>query len=136
MDMGAKDYLVAASLRAVIAQRLLRRLCESCRTAYTPNVQQQAWLTSVIGKSAKQTQHGIGCAHCHNTGYRGRVGIFELLEIDAQLADLLTQGDVATFTQVAKQRPGYKNLSQAALQLTMRSITSLEEAERISGGLE
>ncbi|HEC85988.1 MAG: hypothetical protein DRR08_12515 [Candidatus Parabeggiatoa sp. nov. 2] len=138
MDMGAKDYLVAASLRAVIAQRLLRRLCGSCRTAYTPNVQQQAWLTSVLGKSAKQAQlqHGIGCAHCHNTGYHGRVGIFELLEIDAQLADLLTQGDVATFTRIAKQRPGYQNLSQAALQLTMRSITSLEEAERISGGLE
>jgi len=138
MDMGAKDYLVAASLRAVIAQRLLRRLCGSCRTAYTPNVQQQAWLTSILGKTAKQArlQHGIGCAHCFNTGYHGRVGIFELLEIDAQLADLLTQGDVATFTQIAKQRPGYQNLSQAALQLTMRSITSLEEAERISGGLE
>jgi len=138
MDMGAKNYLVAASLRAVIAQRLLRRLCGSCRTTYTPNVQQQAWLTSVLGKSAKQfqQQHGIGCAHCHNTGYHGRVGIFELLEINTQLADLLTQGDVATFTQIAKQRPEYQNLSQAALQLTMRSITSLEEAERISSGID
>jgi MSHA biogenesis protein MshE len=138
MDMGAKDYLIAASLRAVIAQRLLRRICRSCRTAYTPNVQQQAWLNSVLNQSIKQAplQHGIGCAHCHNTGYHGRVGIFELLEIDAQLANLLTQGDVATFTQTAKQRPNYKNLSQAALQLTLRNITSLQEAERISGGLD
>ena len=138
MDMGAKDYLIAASLRAVIAQRLLRRICGSCRTAYTPNVQQQAWLNSVLNQSIKQAplQHGIGCAHCHNTGYHGRVGIFELLEIDAQLANLLTQGDVATFTQTAKQRPNYQNLSQAALQLTLRNITSLEEAERISGGLD
>jgi MSHA biogenesis protein MshE len=138
MDMGAKDYLIAASLRAVIAQRLLRRICGSCRTAYTPNVQQQAWLNSVLNQSLKQAplQHGIGCAHCHNTGYHGRVGIFELLEIDAQLANLLTQGDVATFTQIAKQRPNYQNLSQAALQLTLRNITSLEEAERISGGLD
>lgn len=138
MDMGAKDYLVAASLRAVIAQRLLRRLCENCRTPYTLNVQQQAWLTSVLGPSAKpaQLQRGIGCAHCHHTGYRGRIAIFEFLEIDAQLAHLLTQGDVATFTQVAKQHPNYQNLSQAALQLTMQSITSIEEAERISGGLE
>lgn len=138
MDMGAKDYLVAASLRAVMAQRLLRRLCGNCRTTYTPNVQQQAWLSSVLGKSAKpaQLQHGIGCAHCHHTGYRGRVGIFEFLEMDAQLAELLTQGDIATFTQVAKQRPDYQNLSQAALQLAIQSITSLEEAERIGGGLE
>jgi len=136
MDMGAKDYLVAASLRAVIAQRLLRRLCGSCRKAYTPNIQQKAWLTRVLGQSAVQLQQGIGCSHCHNTGYRGRIGVFELLEVDEQLAGLLTQGDVATFTQVAKQRPDYQNLSQAALRLAMQNMTSLEEAERISGGLD
>ncbi len=136
LDMGAKGYLVAASLRAVIAQRLLLRVCDSCYEEYTPNLRQKAWLSRRLGEQSIKLRRGIGCVLCRNTGYWGRKGIFELLEIEDQLAELLTQGDTVAFARMAKQQANYQSLSLAALQSALQGTTSLEEAERISGELD
>ena len=80
---GAEGYIVASSLRGVIAQRLVRKVCRNCSRPVFAGGSELIWLKSVMGEEAEkqQFQLGEGCSHCHNTGYRGRVGIFEILEM-------------------------------------------------------
>ena len=129
LDMGAAGYLVAAALDAVVAQRLVRRICESCSAAVEPSVHQRAWLRAQAGSSS-ETLHfrrGPGCAYCSNTGYRGRVGVYEMLELDAGLTDALRRVDVAEFTQLAMAQPGYRPLALCALDYAAAGVTTLEE---------
>jgi len=93
IDMGAEGYLVAAALQAVMAQRLVRRICESCSQPQIIDVQHAVWVRALLGPQADITQfkHGLGCSHCNNTGYHGRIGVYELLEIDGPLADALSR---------------------------------------------
>src|SRR5450631_3060276 len=82
LDMGAPRFLIATSLRLVLAQRLLRAVCPDCRTQYTPNAQEDAFLrTWVRDLDPAQLAQGAGCAHCNQTGYLGRMGAYELLEM-------------------------------------------------------
>ncbi|MET0982835.1 MAG: GspE/PulE family protein, partial [Telluria sp.] len=83
MDMGVPRYMVGGSLQAVLAQRLVRVICESCSTVYPPTPPEQAWLRAELGDFVEQAQffHGKGCSHCNGTGYRGRTGVYELLEM-------------------------------------------------------
>ncbi|HEY9147422.1 MAG TPA: GspE/PulE family protein, partial [Gammaproteobacteria bacterium] len=78
IDMGVPGYMVATSLEAIIAQRLVRRICDSCRSDYSPTPQQLAWIRTVDPENADNLKfkHGSGCPHCANTGYHGRIGVF------------------------------------------------------------
>jgi len=138
LDMGAEGYLVAASLLGVIAQRLVRQLCDRCAEEYAPTDHERAWLAEVLGPKADlaEFRHGRGCPHCNNTGYRGRVGIFELLEIDRAMADALRRGDSAAFARAAEASPTFRPLVRAALDYAMAGITSLEEVLRVAGEVE
>lgn len=137
IDMGAPGYLVATSLDAVLAQRLIRRICPNCAQPYTPDVHESVWLKALPVSSAVQPHtrfmHGAGCVQCNNTGYKGRMGVFEFLEIDDTLADALRQGDAALFHRQALARPGFKTLFQSALELAAQGLTTLEEVVRIGG---
>jgi MSHA biogenesis protein MshE len=135
VDMGAEGYLVAASLRAIIAQRLIRRVCNSCAVPYTPDAQETAWLYGTIGAAAEslQLKHGPGCPRCQNTGYRGRIGVYELLEMDAAMADALRRNDSGAFARAAAEHPGYRPLTLCALDYAQRGMTSLEEVFRLAG---
>ena len=75
---------------------------------------------------------GRGCTHCSHTGYRGRIGIFELLEVDAQMADSLRLSDPLAFARAARQQPGFKPLTHCALEYAGQGITSIEEVLRVS----
>ena len=80
LDMGAPGYLAASSLRAIIAQRLVRRLCKNCRTEHRPDEEELFWIDNIEpGASSHQFHRGMGCQTCNQTGYRGRIGVFELL---------------------------------------------------------
>ena len=142
IDIGLEGYLVASALRAIIAQRLVRRICESCKSDYTLEAQDRVWLESVLGQPANNLhfKYGAGCAHCNNTGYRGRIGVFELLLIDQKLADALRREDTAEFTRAAKEQKGFRPLSICALEYAVKGLTSLEEvfrvAEQISENLD
>lgn len=135
LDMGAQGYIVAAVLRAVIAQRLLRKICTKCiePAALTPN--EITWLKSVDWKdfSNIQFKHGAGCTHCHQTGYRGRTGIFELLILTEVLSDALRNNDTAAFTRLAPQQPHFRSLLHSALDLAEKGITTIDEVIRMSG---
>lgn len=134
MDMGIPGYMVATSLEAIVAQRLVRRICESCATSYEPTVQERAWLKNILPEQADslQLKHGTGCPHCNNTGYRGRIGVFELLELDDEMADALRRNDSSAFARAAAANPNFRTLTQNALDDAIAGITSLEEVLRVS----
>ncbi|MFK5915309.1 MAG: ATPase, T2SS/T4P/T4SS family [Woeseiaceae bacterium] len=138
IDMGAEGFLVATALRAVLAQRLVRKICKSCKTEYTPEKQETVWLYSLLGKNADNAKfyHGKGCPHCNNTGYSGRVGVFEFLEIDDELADDLRREDSAAFAKHAKASPSFRPFSRHAMEYATKGITSLEEVIRVTGMIE
>lgn len=134
IDIGLEGYLVASSLRAIIAQRLVRRICESCSVDYELEAQDKVWLETILGQPADNLHFktGAGCPHCNNSGYRGRVGVFELLTIDNKLADALRQENPMEFTRQAKEQEGFRPLSVCALEYAVKGITSLDEVFRVA----
>ncbi|REL28167.1 type II/IV secretion system protein [Thalassotalea euphylliae] len=133
IDMGAAGFLVGSSLRAVIAQRLVRRICENCRNDYRPDAQEQMWLNNLTGQdcSTLSFKHGTGCQSCQYTGYRGRIGVFELLEMNDPMMAALKREDTEAFTEHAKRNPTFKPLAKAAFDYACEGITSVEEVLRL-----
>lgn len=138
LDMGAEGFVVGSSLLAILAQRLVRRLCESCIEDDPLDVPKRSWLAAMVAPQARQQvfKRGAGCPRCHNTGYHGRVGIFELLQIDNALADALRRSDSAGFAQMARNQAGFKPLALAAFDYACQGLTSMEEVLRVSGQVE
>lgn len=139
IDMGVDPYLVASSLRAVVAQRLVRRVCQHCSEPHTPNSQEKALIARLKRSSTvdmSQMCKGSGCPHCFNTGYLGRIGVFELLEINSAMADALRDGSVRAFNSAAHASPGYRPLSMSALDYTLQGITTMDEVLRVSAEVE
>ena len=133
IDVGLEGYLVASALRAVVAQRLVRRVCKSCTEPYAPSNQELIWLQALRPEAAAlEFVRGRGCSHCNNTGYRGRIGIFEFLEINTVMADALRSADPLAFAQEARNLPGFKPLTQCALDYAAQGVTTVEEVLRIS----
>lgn len=134
LDMGAEGYLIAAALRAVISQRLVRRLCTSCKTDYEPDLQERSWLTSQRN-DLQQTVflHGTGCPHCNNSGYSGRIGVYEYMEPSEPMLSALRNGDAAGFAQAARTNPAFHSLLESAMEYAIQGETSLEEVMRVSG---
>lgn len=134
VDMGAEGFLAATALRAVIAQRLVRRLCDNCYEDHVPDTKDMAWIKSLIGEKADHMtlKKAVGCHRCNNTGYRGRIGVFELLMLSEPLADALRRADSADFVKIAKQTPGYQPLVVSALDYATQGTTSLEEVLRVA----
>ena len=135
LDMGAEGYLVASALDAVLAQRLVRRICESCVEDYALSTHELAWSQHVTDTNIDNAQfkHGAGCPHCNNTGYHGRIGVYELLEINNELADALRMNDSAAFNQAAKNQTSFRPLVMSVMDLAIQGISTVEEAMRIAG---
>jgi len=137
LDIGIEGYLAAAALKGVLSQRLVRKICPHCSTAFQPDLQQQIWLELMAEQQYCQAnpqglRQGQGCTSCNNTGYTGRVGIFELLEIDEAMAEALRHGDSSGFAAAAKNSRDYRPLVASALALAEQGITSLEEVLRVT----
>lgn len=141
IEMGTEGYVVASSLRAVLAQRLVRRICEGCAREDALEPASRSWLGSYAGNiklpllEAKFLK-GSGCPACNNTGYSGRIGIFELLVINFELADALRRNDSADFAKIALQQQGFRSLAESALILALNGTTSMEEVLRIAGQVD
>jgi MSHA biogenesis protein MshE len=133
LDMGAAGFLVGSSLRAIIAQRLVRKICDGCRKVYTPDQQELVWLSRLIGSEVENIKfsHGTGCQTCQHTGYKGRIGVFELLEMNEAMMTALKREDTEEFSQLAKQHPEFKPLALAAFDYAKLGVTSVEEVLRL-----
>jgi MSHA biogenesis protein MshE len=130
VDMGAESFLAATAVKAVLAQRLVRRLCDNCAVDYEPDSKERAWIKQVaditLADGACLKEAG-GCHRCNNTGYRGRIGVFELLVVNDPMADALRRGDSSAFVKAARRSKGYQPLVISALKEAMAGITSLAE---------
>ncbi len=137
LDMNVPGYLLASALLCIVAQRLVRRICEDCKEPVQPDEQQRTWLESKGAQYAGvQFYHGAGCNSCQNRGYRGRIGVYELLQMDAGLARALRDEDLQGFSDLARQARGFKILEQAALDYAIQGITTLDEVIGIAGDVE
>jgi MSHA biogenesis protein MshE len=138
LDMGVPPYMVAMSVHAVLAQRLLRVVCDSCTTEYVPLPHELTWLGLELGAEAAQKRfvHGRGCSQCNGTGYRGRLGVYEMLEMTAPLVEALNRQDTNAFVKLGKQQLAGKTLRRAAVNLALAGKTTVAEAMRVSNVLE
>lgn len=138
LDMGVEGFLVATALRAVVAQRLIRRLCEGCVVQYQPSRIERDWIRAMVGGKAENLSFkaGRGCPRCNNSGYRGRVGVYEFLELNGDMATALRNNDSTAYAAAAYRAPGYQALSYRALEYAARGVTSIEEVVRVAAELE
>ncbi len=138
LDLGAEGYLIATALRAIVAQRLIRKICANCKEQHQLDAHERSWLLNSIGEKTNQTtfHKGNGCHECGNSGYRGRIGVFELLKIDDTIADALRQSNASLFAKRAQASPSFRSFSQHALDYAIQGVTSLEEVIRVSGTIE
>ncbi|HEX5336987.1 MAG TPA: ATPase, T2SS/T4P/T4SS family [Gallionella sp.] len=138
VDMGTPRFMVASSVAAVIAQRLLRRICESCSEPHVPTPQEAEWL-EVEGVTAEQRSalmHGRGCSHCNGTGYRGRMGVYEMLEMSREMVEAAAHESSTHFMQAAQQHMHGKTLLANALERMKQGHTTVNEVMRISNQIE
>lgn len=133
VDMGVPSYLVASSVIAILAQRLVRTICGKCKAKFTPreSVIQEAGLS--LEQAAKATfMKGKGCNHCQKSGYRGRLGIFEMLIINAKIREMIFANASTTEIRNFAVRNGMMTLYADGIDKVMRGITTFEEVNRVS----
>lgn len=135
LDMGAEGFLVAGALRGVLAQRLARKICDGCAEPYTPTEQEKAWIIGITSKeySSFSFKTGKGCGRCNQTGYMGRMPIYEFLLITPELADILRTGDTNFFMKKVREQSDFKTLSQFVFERAAEGVTTLSEVFKISG---
>ena len=128
-DMDIEPFLLASTLRVLEAQRLIRRLCQSCREPYecAPEIAERCGL-----EAGETLYRPVGCKECRETGYRGRVGVFEVIRITEQMANLIQARTPLPELRRAAAREGMKLLADSALEKVHEGITSLEEALSIT----
>jgi MSHA biogenesis protein MshE len=126
------------SLQLVIAQRLVRLVCDSCGDAYQPTPQEQAWLDVNAGEqlASASLRKGRGCTQCNATGYQGRTGVYEMLEMTRPVIEAASHADPATFMDVARKQMAGAMLQDHATQLALEGRTTIEESMRVTTQLE
>jgi type II secretory ATPase GspE/PulE/Tfp pilus assembly ATPase PilB-like protein len=131
-DLKVESYLIASTLDAVLAQRLVRRVCPECRERYQPD---PAAVALLAGKpvGSPRLERGAGCAACRNTGYKGRTGIFELLQITEDMRrDISRSLDIDAVRSLARQN-GMITLRENGWSKVAAGITTVEEVLRVTG---
>ena len=138
MDMGVPRYMVSGSLQAVLAQRLVRVICESCSEPYQLPAPERSWLRAELGDRAETVPffHGRGCSHCNGTGYRGRTGVYELLEMTRAVNEAANHPDPSHFLKVAHAEMKGETLRRSGVRLAIQGRTTVAEAMRISNQME
>ena len=138
LDMGVPKYMVATSLQVVLAQRLVRVICESCIETYQVMPHEREWLRLEFGDQVDQHgfKHGRGCSSCNGTGYFGRLGVYEMLDMNQALVDAIGHHDPAHFLRMARQQMEGQTLRASVAALAAQGKTSVAEAMRISTQFE
>ncbi|WP_437803962.1 GspE/PulE family protein [Sorangium sp. So ce693] len=132
VDLGAESWIVANALLAVVAQRLVRKLCEECAETYELETAVTGEEDKVLIEEGAELKRAVGCQTCHMTGYRGRMGLFEMLELDDDLRDLVKARAGKRAYRDAARRVGLVPLREAGLAKVKEGITSLDEVLRVT----
>ena len=139
IDMGVKSYLVSSTVQAIMAQRLVRKVCDNCKEEYKPTLEE----LYVLGykpddpKAAEvKLWHGRGCKTCNYTGYKGRIGIFELLMSTDEIKEMVVKRLPSPEIRDAARKNGMKLLREDGLSKALEGITTISEVVRITHGFE
>jgi MSHA biogenesis protein MshE len=138
IDMGAPSYMVATSVHAVVAQRLVRLNCETCNTEYQPDADESRWLAAELGDdyAGHKYFHGRGCSHCNGSGFAGRMGVYEMLEMTPELARAVVARDPNAFSEVARPQMEGVRLTDRALELVLKGRTTVAEVLKVATQVE
>jgi general secretion pathway protein E/type IV pilus assembly protein PilB len=135
IDIGVKPFLVASSTRAIMAQRLVRKICEKCKEEYTPT--EAEW--GLLGPAAQQLSdiqlyHGRGCNDCSLTGYRGRMGLFEIFTVNDEVRHMVYEMTSAAELRTKARQLGMRTLREDGLRKVVAGQTTVEEVLRVAMG--
>ena len=128
-DIGVEPWLIASALRGVISQRLVRKICPHCKTAYQPSEEELA-LLGMPEDSQTTFYKGVGCPECHHTGYIGRRAAFEILMVNREVRRLVNDDAAYDELLAAAKKNGYRTMRDSCRDLVLRGITTAEEAAR------
>ena len=134
LDIGVKPFLVASALRAAMAQRLVRAICEKCKESYTPTERELKMLGAISKTMPERMYHGAGCDRCGNSGYKGRKGIFEIFKVDDTVQRLIFDHAPATLLRQRARELGMRTLREDGMLKVANGMTSLAEVLRVTMG--
>jgi type IV pilus assembly protein PilB len=131
-NLGIAPYLIASSLNGIVAQRLVRRICEHCKEPHKPTLEEITKMR-IRGRDSGSipSYKGAGCSHCNRTGYRGRVGVFEVLIVDAALREMIAKDGPEPALLKAAVENGMRYLLEDGLEKIAQGVTSIEELLRV-----
>jgi type IV pilus assembly protein PilB len=128
VDIGVKPYLVATSLRAALAQRLVRRSCLACREGYEPTAR-ELHAIGLDGGTARSAsfKRGEGCPDCHGSGFKGRFGVFELFKVNEEMERLIYTGGTTAQLRSLSRQLGMRTMREDGVRKVMAGLTTIEE---------
>ena len=131
LDLGLEPFLITATLEGIVAQRLVRKICLKCKTEYKPALEQLMELELKEEDVVDQTfYYGKGCDNCNNTGYKGRLGLFEIMTLDDDMRDMIVAHASTQKLRVEAKKRGMRTLRESGLLAIFEGITSIEEVVR------
>ncbi len=134
LDIGVKPFLVASALRAAMAQRLVRAICEKCKESYAPSERELKMLGAMSKTIPERMYHGAGCDKCGRSGYKGRKGIFEIFKVDDTIQRLIFDHAPATLLRQRAREMGMRTLREDGMLKVASGMTSLQEVLRVTMG--
>jgi type II secretory ATPase GspE/PulE/Tfp pilus assembly ATPase PilB-like protein len=133
VNIGVEPYLISSAVNAVLAQRLVRKICPQCKEEFTPSPEMREFL-NLQGFTSEKTFRGKGCDRCRKTGYTGRLGIYEMMVMDDSLRDVVTSNpDVNQLRKLCRER-GLVTLRQDGFDKVMKGLTTVDEILRVTEG--
>jgi MSHA biogenesis protein MshE len=138
IDMGVPQWMVALSLQLVVAQRLVRTVCAGCTAPHDPTPNELVWLRRELGPDVDYSglRQGRGCPDCNHTGYRGRTGVYEFLQMTLPLVDAMSANDPQAFSRAAREQMAGNTLRRDAARLSLKGRTTLAEAMGVSAQVD
>jgi type IV pilus assembly protein PilB len=132
-DIGVEPYLIASALKGIISQRLVRRICPNCRRPYTPSEEELEDL-GLHPEPGMQFYRGEGCPHCFNSGYKGRIAVFEMLPVNRAVREMISARAGRETIEQALKAPesGFVSLRENAIRLVKEGVTTCEEVLRVT----
>jgi type IV pilus assembly protein PilB len=128
LDLGIEPFLLTATIEGIVSQRLIRKICENCKTPFTPSESQLMELgLSPEDVKDKKFYYGKGCSKCNNTGYKGRTALFEIMTFNDEIRELIMNHASTNVLRAAAQRSGMKLLRDAGLAAMYDGITTIDE---------
>ncbi len=130
LDMGIESFLIASSVLAIVGQRLVRRICPSCKTSYTPTSEELTFYEESGGAPKTDFYHGTGCNFCGQTGYQDRIGVYELLQMTPEIKRLIVGWATQDELRRLAQKQGMRTLREEAIGLVAEDTTTIAEVIR------